>query len=205
MLLYLNTVEEGGQTVFPHAARPDGSRLTPAEGLQLAKERGWTQGLAPGGWEERMMGQCAGRLAIQPRKGMAVLFYSQHPDGRVDRSSLHGACPVVQGQKWAANLWVWNGPRYGYNPRTKHERSNGLRHTAEGAQQGGMDVEFASNTPAQLYWRGPGGEDAFFGELGESPLRMHTFAGHTWVLKSGEGLELKRFKIEPGTTSYRLA
>lgn len=25
----------------------------------------------------------------------------------------HGACPVIDGQKWAANLWVWNGPRYG--------------------------------------------------------------------------------------------
>ena len=29
------------------------------------------------------------------------------------QSSEHGACPVIEGQKWAANLWVWNGPRYG--------------------------------------------------------------------------------------------
>lgn len=29
------------------------------------------------------------------------------------QSSEHGACPVIRGQKWAANLWVWNGPRYG--------------------------------------------------------------------------------------------
>ena len=29
------------------------------------------------------------------------------------QASEHGACPVIEGQKWAANLWVWNGPRYG--------------------------------------------------------------------------------------------
>ena len=34
--------------------------------------------------------------------------------GRVDDMALHGGCPVIEGTKWAANLWVWNGPRYGY-------------------------------------------------------------------------------------------
>lgn len=105
MLLYLNTPEEGGQTVFPHVFPPDGPRMKPTEGLQVAKERGWTKNLVPGSWQERLMGECASRLAVQPRKASAVLFYSQHPDGRVDSTSLHGACPVVRGQKWAANLW----------------------------------------------------------------------------------------------------
>jgi hypothetical protein len=26
----------------------------------------------------------------------AVLFYSQHPDGAVDRASMHGGCPVLE-------------------------------------------------------------------------------------------------------------
>jgi hypothetical protein len=34
--------------------------------------------------------------------------------GRVDEMSMHGGCPVLEGTKWAANLWVWNGRRYGY-------------------------------------------------------------------------------------------
>ena len=32
------------------------------------------------------------------------------PDGSTDELSLHGACPVVDGVKWAANKWVWNKP-----------------------------------------------------------------------------------------------
>ena len=28
-------------------------------------------------------------------------------------ASEHGGCPVLEGTKWAANLWVWNGRRYG--------------------------------------------------------------------------------------------
>ena len=38
---------------------------------------------------------------------------SQLPDGRTDPRSEHGGCPVLAGTKWAANVWVWNGPRYG--------------------------------------------------------------------------------------------
>jgi hypothetical protein len=50
---------------------------------------------------------------VKPKKAHAILFYSQHPDQTADLSSLHGGCPVLKGQKWAANLWVWNRPRNG--------------------------------------------------------------------------------------------
>ncbi len=29
-------------------------------------------------------------------------------------ASHHGGCPVIRGQKWAANLWIWNGIRLGF-------------------------------------------------------------------------------------------
>ena len=45
-------------------------------------------------------------------RGDAILFYSQRPDGELDENSLHGACPVLKGMKWGANLWVWNACRY---------------------------------------------------------------------------------------------
>ena len=67
-----------------------------------------------GSWEEKMIVECRTRLAVSPKVTKAILFYSQHPDGRLDDSSLHGGCPVIHGSKWAANLWVWNSIRSGY-------------------------------------------------------------------------------------------
>jgi hypothetical protein len=43
-----------------------------------------------------MVVQCRTKLAFQPSKAAAVLFYNQHPDGRRDEDSLHGGCPVIQ-------------------------------------------------------------------------------------------------------------
>ena len=57
-----------------------------------------------------------------PRKGDALLFYSQKPNGELDPMSLHGGCPVVQGQKWAANLWIWNLPRPSFDNTGKRVR-----------------------------------------------------------------------------------
>ena len=64
--------------------------------------------IVPGSWEGRMVQQCRSKLAVRPTKAHAILFYSQHPDGVHDPSSLHGGCPVLEGTKWAANLWIWN-------------------------------------------------------------------------------------------------
>ena len=44
---------------------------------------------------------------IHPGKGNAVLFYNLLPDGNADVQSLHAALPVVKGEKWAANIWLW--------------------------------------------------------------------------------------------------
>ncbi|KAH9261612.1 hypothetical protein BASA81_000268 [Batrachochytrium salamandrivorans] len=52
-----------------------------------------------------VVGKQAG-LEVKPKRGKAVLFYSQHPDGNVDDESLHEARPVTQGEKWLANVWV---------------------------------------------------------------------------------------------------
>ena len=48
-----------------------------------------------------MVADCRSRLAVRPHAGRAVLFYSQHPNGEEDASSLHGGCPVLHGEKWA--------------------------------------------------------------------------------------------------------
>lgn len=87
------------------------------------------------GWENTMVRDCYTKLAVKPRKASAILYYSQGktrafgrstlrqkpltvfpsraragPDGALDVMSTHGGCPVLSGQKWASNLWVWNKP-----------------------------------------------------------------------------------------------
>ena len=105
VLLYLTDVEQGGETVFVYGEpiHPV-ERLEDDEGVEKARALGLTKDLTEGSWEEKMVGQCIGRLAVKPVKGRAVLFYSQLPDGRVDDMSLHGGCPVIEGTKWAGML-----------------------------------------------------------------------------------------------------
>jgi hypothetical protein len=80
---YLSDVEAGGHTVFP---RFNG---------------------APQPYD---FDDCTKGLLVKPEKGKVIVFYSLLPDGKGDELSLHGACPVKNGIKWAANKWVWNAP-----------------------------------------------------------------------------------------------
>lgn len=84
MLMYLTTVEEGGETVFPNADRK-------VQGPE------WSKCATDG-------------LAVKPRRGDAVMFFSLHPDGKTDTSSLHGSCPTLRGDKWSATKWIHVGP-----------------------------------------------------------------------------------------------
>jgi len=49
-----------------------------------------------------------GALQVEPEAGKAVLFYSRLPDGNMDDLSQHAAYPIKEGEKWLANLWVWD-------------------------------------------------------------------------------------------------
>jgi prolyl 4-hydroxylase len=81
---YLTDVPQGGETVFP---RMDKARdVTPIVACQQ-------QGVG---------------LRVQPEKGKVIIFYNLTPEGKTDVYSVHGACPVQEGIKWAANKWVWN-------------------------------------------------------------------------------------------------
>ena len=90
VLWYLSDVESGGETIFPqHGGAPP----------------------------PRDMSQCNAGLKVSPKKGKVIMFYSLTPDGRGDKSSLHGACPVFgQAPKWAANKCVWTAPMSDFIP-----------------------------------------------------------------------------------------
>jgi len=73
-------VEAGGQTVFPRSG-------------------GFT-GIVD-------FNDCTKGLLVNPKEGKVIMFYSMKPNAQFDEMSLHGACPVQEGMKWAANKWVW--------------------------------------------------------------------------------------------------
>jgi len=47
----------------------------------------------------------------KPRKGDALLFYSQNPDLTLDPRSAHAGCPVGKGsEKWVVTKWIHDKP-----------------------------------------------------------------------------------------------
>mmetsp|Transcript_23931 Transcript_23931/g.35018 ORF Transcript_23931/g.35018 Transcript_23931/m.35018 type:complete len:504 (+) Transcript_23931:382-1893(+) len=104
VFLYLNNVDSGGYTVFTEAPDIGPPRTPPPGALEMFE---------PTSWQHWLLNICYEKLAVPPKLGSAALFYSITPDGRIDHKSIHGACPVVEGTKWGANLWIWNKQRYG--------------------------------------------------------------------------------------------
>lgn len=47
-------------------------------------------------------------IKVKPPRGSGVLFYSMMRDGNADDASLHSGMPVIEGNKWICNLWVWD-------------------------------------------------------------------------------------------------
>lgn len=44
--------------------------------------------------------------SVKPLKGSAVLWYNSLKNGQIDRRTVHGACPLIFGQKWIATKWT---------------------------------------------------------------------------------------------------
>ncbi|KAK1325813.1 hypothetical protein QJS10_CPA01g00343 [Acorus calamus] len=84
VLMYLSDVEEGGETIFPNA-NVNSSSLPWYNELSECGKKG---------------------LSVKPKMGDALLFWSMRPDGTLDPLSLHGACPVIKGNKWSSPKWM---------------------------------------------------------------------------------------------------
>jgi|EP01047_Picozoa_sp_COSAG01_P044306 hypothetical protein len=64
-------------------------------------------------WEGKLVQDCYTKLAITPKRGDAILFYSQLPHGELDSNALHGGCPVlVRRPLWPC--WRLFGLRFTY-------------------------------------------------------------------------------------------
>eukprot|EP00195_Chlamydomonas_chlamydogama_P007242 CAMPEP_0202899950 /NCGR_PEP_ID=MMETSP1392-20130828/9342_1 /ASSEMBLY_ACC=CAM_ASM_000868 /TAXON_ID=225041 /ORGANISM="Chlamydomonas chlamydogama, Strain SAG 11-48b" /LENGTH=355 /DNA_ID=CAMNT_0049586255 /DNA_START=116 /DNA_END=1183 /DNA_ORIENTATION=+ len=83
-LLFLSDVEEGGETVFKREGRQNGNRT-------ITDWRTCEDGIG---------------IKVKPKQGDAVLFWSTKPDLTLDDHALHGACPIVKGEKWSMAKWI---------------------------------------------------------------------------------------------------
>jgi len=206
ILLYMSDLDagDGGETLFSHGwpvgqAEEDHVELDDA--IDALRASGDVEGiLKRESWEETMVARCRTRLAVRPHSSRAVLFYSQHPDGTVDPSSLHGGCPVITDQpKWAANLWAWNSIRGGFpgSPVNQHvvEKNRAATKSPENDLQ--KNAKFINTKSdermrhAQLFF-----QDTFWGKYGfdDPPLGVNTFKGHKWHVQV-DGEVVKSFTI----------
>ncbi|CAN0924406.1 Probable prolyl 4-hydroxylase 7 [Linum grandiflorum] len=99
VLMYLSNVARGGETVFPDAEGKD-SQPKPHDWSDCAKE-----GYAVN-WIECDELTSYDLRTVKPEKGDALMFFSLHPDATTDPTSLHGSCPVIEGEKWSATKWI---------------------------------------------------------------------------------------------------
>lgn len=83
VLMYLSNIEKGGETVFPNSE----------EKYSQPKDDTWSDCAKYG-------------FSVKPRKGDALLFFSLNPNASTDTRSLHGSCPVIEGEKWSATKWI---------------------------------------------------------------------------------------------------
>ncbi|KAH1208509.1 putative prolyl 4-hydroxylase 4 [Glycine max] len=86
VLMYLTDVTKGGETVFPNAEESPRHR---------------------GSETKEDLSECAQKgIAVKPRRGDALLFFSLYPNAIPDTMSLHAGCPVIEGEKWSATKWI---------------------------------------------------------------------------------------------------
>ncbi|XP_021773888.1 probable prolyl 4-hydroxylase 4 [Chenopodium quinoa] len=87
VLMYLSDVMKGGETVFPNAELSERQKAAIAANDDLS--------------------ECGKKgIAVKPKKGDALLFFSLSPNAVPDQMSLHGGCPVIEGEKWSATKWI---------------------------------------------------------------------------------------------------
>ena len=108
VIFFLNTVRDGGETVFPFAY--DKSAFSD--------------------W-----GSCERGLRVKPVRGDAIIFYNLLETGvrkgKFDWTSLHGGCDVRgDEEKWAANYWIRNKAAHSDNENYVEE-DTGLKLDAQ--------------------------------------------------------------------------
>lgn len=97
VFLYLNDVEEGGETLFPFA---NGKHFSVRDQMKTFKDM----------YDEAVSKQnsCDGApgLKVKPKKRSIALFYDMDCYGNLDPTSMHAGCEVKKGVKYGGTLWL---------------------------------------------------------------------------------------------------
>lgn len=123
VFFYLNDDLEGGQTGFSKAdplTDDQLSKISPELVPALSSHKlGFNKSHFESvlgrtyGKETRMIDICHNKFSVRPKRLGAVLFYNMKPSLEFDGMTLHSGCPVIDGIKYGANLWVWSGNKAG--------------------------------------------------------------------------------------------
>jgi hypothetical protein len=203
VFLYLSDVSHGGATVFPKARIPTGWTPATLSALDHVEDPPEDSPLKqPDSWEAKMAALCDSSFAVRPVKGDAIVFYSQKPTGAVDPESLHGGCPVLNGTKWAANLWVWNADRFktasvfngngqGYNGPGKMPAVGSSKDFDSVKLPGHIIFDDEDQVTAifvnhlthavSLRWVRDGNQKTIMSLAAAQTTRMTSYAGHRWI------------------------
>jgi hypothetical protein len=130
---------------------------------------------------------------------------------------LYSGCPVAEGHKWAANVWIWNRsrPRFGSNGWEVKAGSGGRgglfgwlfgsKEKEISNESQGVKIEFSNerSKEVQLFWIKPDMSEQQFGSIGpHGKVPMNTFVGHTWVVRDSETHEkIKSVTVEAGKST----
>lgn len=224
VFLYFADTEEGGGTVFPtleshycktHTCTIENETefINLETGLRFTTESVKT--VTGTTWEEKMTHQCRNRFVVKPKKGSAIIFYSQHPNGTLNPHSLHGGCPVVRGEKWGANLWIWNGPRYIYADKEEMERP-GYRYVAaapplskgQPTEHQAFLATFTNHVGMELdlHWVGPDGKEVFIMKLpgggGANQASANSHHKHKWRARKPDGTLVTEHEMDVRVPKY---
>lgn len=175
---YLNTVEHGGETIFPK----HGQVICPR----------YEHRNCPGA-PDPDMASCSQGLKVTPRRGTVVLWYNYHPNGRGDRNALHAGCPVGEGLvKWSGNKWVnikpvdspaatWNDS----HPALKRCKWTGEKGKTKPRDPNECGLVFHNKAKVEVdvLWLGDGKDHALLKlEPGKSSP-LNSFRGHEFKLR----------------------
>lgn len=107
--------------------------------------------------------------------------------------------PVLKGEKYASNLWVWNTIRDGFEGAPRNPKS---KQPASSPTQSEKKVVTFINTgkdpaydDAELFY----GDEMFWSKLGKGDpsVAVNTYPGHVWNVKV-RGEVVKTWKIKAG-------
>jgi len=191
VFLYLTDTELGGATGFPMSNTPV-EEEDPEETAEIKRLQ--EELFTPGSMEWKAVDECRLKFHVKPRRGDAVLFYHQDRIGNLDRNALHGACPVLKGEKLGANLWIWNDKMF------THERAEGKGES--------MNCLFSNSygAPIELYWIQNEDHTGWMNLVFNSKLdtggsfSSGTYSGHSFLAKNMDGEILGKWEMKTQVT-----